>query len=177
MSAQAQAAAGAARVHPALQLARRIEQLIDGLCVLMLVVMTAAMCWQVFGRYVLDRSPAWAEELARYMMVWITFIGAVAVLREGGHLTVTALVDALPPAGKRVLLALRDLIMIGLCGLLAWKSGEFALLNLSQDTPALEIPVTVPNLAMVIGFGLLALHIVLCRIGGEPFKALTGDEF
>lgn len=163
--------------HLAMRWSRRIDQVIDALCIVMLLVMVAAMSWQVFGRYVLDRSPSWAEELARYMMVWLTFLGAASVLRDGGHLTVTALVDALPSAGKRVVLAIRDALMVGLCALLAWKSWQFAIINLNQDTPALEIPMAIPNMSMVLGFGLLVLQIILCRLAGEPFKALTGDEF
>jgi TRAP-type transport system small permease protein len=144
---------------------------------LMLLVMVFAMGYQVFGRYVLGRSPAWAEELARYLMVWLTFLGAAAVLREGGHLTVTALFDALPDKGKRALLWIRDAGMLGVCLLMAVKSWQFAMLNLSQETAAMEIPMTIPNLAMAVGFALLSLQLVLARVVGQPFKALAGDEF
>ena len=159
------------------RVSRTIDAVIDVLCIVMLAVMVAAMTWQVFGRYALGRSPAWAEELARYMMVWLTFLGAVAVLRSGSHLTVTALIDALGPRGRAVVLALRDLIMLLLCLGMAWASWQFTALNAAQETPALEIPMAVPNSAMVLGFALLALQIVLARLTGEPFPALTGDEF
>ena len=157
--------------------ARAIERTIEVLLIAMLVVMVAAMCYQVFGRYVLGHSPAWAEEVARYMMVWLTFLGAAAVLRSGGHLTVTALVDHLGPGGVKLVLALRDLVMLGLCILMCWTSLKFALLNAGQESAAMEIPMTVPNVALAFGFGLLALQIVLARLAGQAFLALTGDEF
>lgn len=158
------------------RLARSIERAVDVLCMVMVLLMVAAMAWQVFGRYVLGHSPAWAEELARYLMVWLTFLGAVGVLRAGGHLTVTALPDRLGPQAITWLLWVRDALMLGLCGLLAWASWRFALLNASQESAAMEIPMTIPNGAMAIGFGLLALQIVLARLAGEPFKALPGDD-
>ena len=158
-------------------LARVIERTIDTLLIAMLVVMVGSMCYQVFGRYMLGRSPAWAEELARYLMVWMTFVGAAAVLRSGGHLTVTALIDHLGPRGGRVLLAIRDVVMFGLCTLLCWASLRFALLNAGQESAAMEIPMTVPNFALALGFGLLSLQIVLARLAGAPFPALAGDEF
>ena len=159
------------------RLSRLIDFVIDTLAVTMLVVMVAAMSWQVFGRYALGRAPAWAEELARYMMVWLTFLGAAAVLRTGSHLTVTALVDALGERGRAALLVLRDLVLFSLCAGMTWASWKFALLNAAQESPALEIPMAVPNFAMVAGFALLALQIVLARLTGKPFPALAGDEF
>jgi TRAP-type C4-dicarboxylate transport system permease small subunit len=164
-------------MHPAARISRVIDTVIDTLAIAMLVVMVCAMTWQVFGRYVLGRSPAWAEELARYMMVWLTFLGAAAVLRSGSHLTVTALVDHLGPRGKAVLMALRDVLMFGLCVTLAWASWKFAAINAAQESAAMEIPMSVPNFALVLGFSLLALQIVLARLAGQPFPALAGDEF
>jgi TRAP-type transport system small permease protein len=161
----------------AVRASAKIERVIDSLCICMLVAMVASMGWQVFGRYVLNHSPAWSEELARYLMVWLTFLGSASVLRSGGHLTVTALVDALPPTGQRMLLWIRDLLMMGLCVLMAVQSWRFAIINLGQETAALEIPMAVPNLALAVGFGLIALQIILCRLAGEPFKAIAGDEF
>lgn len=161
----------------AARVSRAIEAVIDVLAIVMLVVMVASMSWQVFGRYVLGRSPAWAEELARYLMVWLTFLGAAAVLRSGGHLTVTALIDALGPRARGAVLWLRDLIVFGLCVVLAWASWKFAQLNLAQESAAMEIPMAVPNFALVAGFALIALQVVLARLAGAPFAALAGDEF
>lgn len=161
----------------AARISRVIETVIEVLAVAMLVVMVCAMSWQVFGRYVLGRSPAWAEELARYLMVWLTFLGAAAVLRSGAHLTVTTLIDHLGNGGRAVLLALRDLIMFGLCSSMAWASWGFAAMNATQESAAMEIPMSVANVPLAIGFALLALQIVLARIAGEPFAALAGDEF
>ncbi len=161
----------------AARISRAIEALIEVLAIAMLVVMVCSMCWQVFGRYVLGRSPAWAEELARYMMVWLTFLGAAAVLRSGSHLTVTALVDHLGARGKAVVMALRDALMFGLCVALAWASWKFAAINAAQESAAMEIPMSIPNFALVLGFALLALQIVLARLAGRPFPALAGDEF
>ena len=161
----------------AARLARAIEVAINTLVIFMLVVMVCSMGWQVFGRYVLGRSPAWAEELARYMMVWLTFLGAAAVLRSGAHLTVTAFHDFLGARGKSALLVLRDLIMFGLCVSMSWAGWKFAALNAVQESAAMEIPMSVPNFALAAGFALLALQIVLARLAGAPFPALAGDEF
>ena len=165
-----------ATVRRAAWLAKRIEQLTEGLAMVSVVVMVLATGYQVFGRYLLGRSPAWSEELARYLMVWLTFLGATAVLRSGGHLTVSAFFDVLATAGRRRLLWIRDALMLSLCLTLCWASGQFAWLNRAQESAAMEIPMTVANGALTLGFGLLALQIVLARLAGMPFKAIgEGD--
>jgi TRAP-type transport system small permease protein len=165
------------RALQAARVAGRIERVIDTLSVGMIALMAVALCWQVFGRYVLGRAPAWTEELARYLMVWLTFLGAAAVLRSGGHLTVTALTDRLPAAAVTAVLWLRDSLLLALCAVMAWYGFAFAHMNAGQESAAMEIPMTIPNAALAVGFALLALQIVLARLAGSPFAALAGDEF
>jgi TRAP-type transport system small permease protein len=62
-------------------------------------------------RYLTNGSLVWAEEVARYAMVWLTLLGAGAVLRTGGHIAIENLQDALPPAVAR---ALRAAIVLSL---------------------------------------------------------------
>ena len=79
-------------------LARRIERVLDLLLGTAIFVMVAAMVWQVIGRYVFSKAPGWSEELSRFLMLWLTMLGAAAALRSGSHLSVTSLVDSLPRA-------------------------------------------------------------------------------
>ena len=57
-----------------------------------LIVLLAAMSMIIFAnislRYFTNESIEWAEEVARYLMVWLTFLGAGPVLRYGGHIAV-----------------------------------------------------------------------------------------
>jgi len=159
------------------RIARFIERVIDALLAAALVVMVAAMLYQVFGRYVLGHAPSWSEELARYLMVWLTMLGSASVLRAGGHITVTALVDRMPPLGVRIVLALRDLAVVAATGVLAWWGVQFAQLNAVQESAAMEIPMSLPYAALPAGAGLIALLVVIARITGDPFPAATGEQF
>jgi TRAP-type C4-dicarboxylate transport system permease small subunit len=51
----------------------------------------------VFSRAVLHNSLPWAEELSRFLFVWITFIGSVLVNRNFGHMRLDILQQSLPP--------------------------------------------------------------------------------
>lgn len=61
-----------------------------------LVLMTLIIIVQVFGRYVLNSSPVWAEQAALLMLIWCVFIAAAAGVREEFHIRITAVVDRLP---------------------------------------------------------------------------------
>ena len=161
----------------AARLAAAIERILDVLVAAALVVMVAAMVHQVFGRYVLGRAPSWSEELARFLMIWLTMLGAAAVLRGGSHISVTVLTDRLPPRLARVALALRDAVMVATCGGLVWWGIEFARLNGAQESAALEIPMTIPYAALPAGMALIVLMVLAARLAGDPFPAIPGEEF
>jgi len=92
---------------------RKIEALLMQLTRWALILMLSAMALIIFAnvilRYTTNQSIEWAEEVARYLMVWLTFIGAGPVLRYGGHIAVENLQDVLP---RKIAITLRLLIAI-----------------------------------------------------------------
>lgn len=147
-----------------------IERLLDGLLAIGILVMAVSMAWQVIGRYAFGRAPGWSEELCRFLMLWVTMLGSAAVLRRGGHLTVTALLDVLPGPARTFLLALRDALMVGVCSLLAWQGWLFAELNGAQDSAAMEIAMTWPYAAIPVGGTLILVMVMAARLLGTPFQ-------
>src|SRR4249920_441048 len=78
---------------------------------------------QFFTRYVLNDSLAWTEEIARYGLMWVTFIGGVMVTRRNSHIAVELLSNVMGPSLLRsALLAFVDVIKLGFLGLLAYFS-------------------------------------------------------
>ena len=82
------------------------------------VALTLSICAEVLMRYGFDRPISWVVEISEYALLWITFLGAPYVLREGGHVRVDILMQHLSPAGLRF------------CGLLASASGAVSMLAL-----------------------------------------------
>jgi TRAP-type C4-dicarboxylate transport system permease small subunit len=76
-----------------------------------LVLMTAAVAWQVFGRYVLNATPIWTEVTSVLLMGWFIFLGAAVGIREGYHLSFDILLYALPRRAKEVLYTISDLLV------------------------------------------------------------------
>ncbi len=159
-------AAGRPR-NAAIAWAVRVERMLDVLLGLMLVAVAATLAYQVFGRYVIGRAPAWTEELARMLVAWMAMLGTGACLRSGSHIAVGALVDAVPLAVRTVLLGVRDVAVLATAGVLGWAGARFAIMNGAQESAAMEIPMSVPYSAMCVGAALMALILALARLGGE----------
>ena len=78
---------------------------------------------QFFTRYVLNDSLAWTEEIARYGLMWVTFIGGIMVTRRKTHIAVELLSNVMKPGPARAtVLAAVDFINVAFLGLLAWVS-------------------------------------------------------
>ena len=78
---------------------------------------------QFFTRYVLNDSLAWTEEIARYGLMWIVFIGGAMVMRRNTHIAVELLSNVMQAGPARAaLLALVDFIKLVFLGLLAYFS-------------------------------------------------------
>lgn len=146
-----------------------IEKVLDAVLALMLLMLVATIVYQVFGRYVLNHAPRWSEELARFLMVWIALLGSAAVLRQNGHITVSVLVDALPPRARQIALAMRDAAVLLVVYILVAYGLDFALLFGRQLSPSFEVPMTLPYSALPIGGALIGLMVVLARLTESPY--------
>jgi TRAP-type C4-dicarboxylate transport system permease small subunit len=147
--------------------AMRIERSLDVILGLMLLALVLSLFYQVFGRYVIGRAPAWTEEVARMLVAWMAMLGTGACLRSGGHIAVGVLVNSVPPRVRLVLLAVRDVAVMATAGVMVWAGVRFAMLNADQESAALEIPMSIPYSAMAVGAALMALVLALSRLGGQ----------
>lgn len=77
-----------------------------------LLIMTAIIAMQVFARYVLNDSPAWAEQAALLLMIWYVFIAAAAGVREGFHIRIAVFADSLPPKIRHVVMVIGHVVVV-----------------------------------------------------------------
>ena len=120
-------------------------------------------------RYTTNHSLPWADEAARYLMIWMTFLGAGLALRQGGHVAITNLHDVLATRSQRVLRAgIVLLLLLFFCFMVyvGWQYMERARFQL---TPALRLSFRYVYAAMPVGFALLIVHLLL--IAGPFIRA------
>jgi TRAP-type C4-dicarboxylate transport system permease small subunit len=172
----------AAGVSTALALLSRGAILIAGLA---MVAMTGVVAWGVFGRFVLNDTPAWAEASALLLMAWV-ILGAAAVgVREGFHMGFETLRDILPEPLRRLCMLASDLTITVFGGALAWYGLELALGVWNATLPTLGLPGTVEYLPITLGgliMGLFGLERLLSHLmtgkppAGLPEHALLTDS-
>src|ERR1700749_2744795 len=120
-----------------------VERLIDLYCRLLKVAIAAclaAMVVLVFPnvvmRYLFNSGIPTSEELSRWLLVWLTFLGAIVAMREHAHLGVDTLVRMLPAYGKRICFIVNYCLMLFADWLLLSGSWRQTLINIDDRAPA-----------------------------------------
>lgn len=122
-----------------------------------LVVLVSTFGWLVFGRYVLNVTPTWVEQLALLLICYIAFLGAAAGIREDSHIGVTLFRDMLPVLLQKGILIVIDLILAAF-GAIMLIAG-ITLMRFGWDTllPMLNVPESLRTLAITTCGGLILL--------------------
>lgn len=145
-----------------------VDRLIVWAAALTVVLLMAAMVFSVvlgvFFRYVLAAALPWPEEFARFAMIWVTMLGAGLVFRYAGHIAVTFLVEWLPRPARLVVDWAGRLLVATFLVLLLFKGAEMTDRVSRQTAPALQISMSLPNMALPVGALLMLYHLVVISV-------------
>jgi TRAP-type C4-dicarboxylate transport system permease small subunit len=130
---------------------------------LLLAVMTMAVFTQVMVRFVLttagiNMSAAWTEEVARYVLIWIVFLGAGIGCRKRQLISLEFIVRALPSLPGQGIVHLGLLVCLGFFGLLISVGMAFMELGAVETSPVMQIPKAWVYAAMPAGAALMILN-------------------
>ena len=127
----------------------------------LLALMSVLVFTNVVLRYTTGDSIVWAEELSRYLMTWLTFLGAGLVLRYGGHLAIDNLQDVVPGRIGKLLRVLIASCVAGFALAMMWLGALYIMRAWAQTTPVMELPFGLVYSALPIGFLFLLLHLAM----------------
>lgn len=122
------------------------------------ISMSFIVALQVFFRYALNSSLFWSEELARFMLVWLAFLGASVAYRRRVHPGVDIFYSQTPPWLQQTLSIVIHLISIGLFCVMIVFGYQFAYFVRLQISPALYLPKWVIFSVIPISGLILTLH-------------------
>jgi TRAP-type C4-dicarboxylate transport system permease small subunit len=131
-----------------------------------IMLVGVALCFaNVVSRYVFGNAIFWAEEILVFLTIWGIFIGTAAAAYDGAHLNMDLFQRAVPGAARAALNLVIALTIIACCVFGAWQSYTVVKLFAAggQMTVAAQIPKAIPHAALLAGFALTALA-VLVRI-------------
>ena len=101
---------------------KRLGDFVESIAGVLLALVVVIVLLQVFGRYILQISLSWPEELARYVLVWLMIFGAAAAAASRSQIVVDTLLELLPTSVRRALEALAALAGLVAVALLVWTS-------------------------------------------------------
>jgi TRAP-type C4-dicarboxylate transport system permease small subunit len=146
-------------------------RVIDTLLVLMLGIMVVMVFANVVLRYGFGSGITVYEEVSRFLFLWVTFLGAVSVMRQRGHLGFDVVFMMLPRLGRRVCHVVSDILMLGSSLVFLWGAWRQTILNSNNFAPVSGIPISwVYGSAVASAIGLSAL-LVADLIGAVFFHA------
>ena len=118
-------------------------------------ILACVVFYQVFTRYVLNDAAGWTEEIARYLLIAVTFLGGAMAVRHNTHIQVDFVYRFLPRAAGRVLSLLVDAVRAAFFGYAVWLTWLLMDRIGSQRMAVVELPIGLVFGAMLIGFALM----------------------
>ena len=142
------------------KLLKRLDDFEEHILAVLLPVMCITIFFATFLRFTNLFIVTWAEELARYCMVWITYIGISAAAKKGEHFCVTVINDLLPLALQKVLTVLRILLMATFTGFVVRYSIVVLgnQIKMNQISPSLKWPMWCVYSGILIGCLLMTIR-------------------
>jgi TRAP-type C4-dicarboxylate transport system permease small subunit len=140
-----------------------------------LAAVVAAVLTQVFGRYVLNDTPTWAEALAMLLVLYVTMLGAAVGVRDAGHIGMESLL-VLVPERVRLKIELVIHVLVAVFGaLMAWNGAFLAWSVHDYRIPTLGISEGLNYVPIAVSGGLILLfsieHIVAQLRGQDVVPA------
>ncbi len=131
------------------------EHFEETLLVIFLILISFVSLLQIIARKFFGSLP-WPEEFDRYCWIWTVFISLPYTIRKGNMLRVNVLVDLLPSKVRNAINLVVDAI-IGTVMFLLLRSSFTVIqnaINSQRKSPAMQLPMYVVYLCLVVGFGL-----------------------
>ena len=122
-----------------------------------LIAVILCVQWQVFGRYVLNDTPTWAEALAMLLVLFVTAFGLAVGVRDSGHVGLESMVALLPEAWQRRIELLIH-ALVGLFGALMTYGGwVWASAKWGEKKPMMPVPDGIDYVPLIIAGVLIVL--------------------
>ena len=122
---------------PILRMATLLFDLLLDLCYFFTGGVVAAVAlfvvYEVFVRYVLNDPTKWVIQGSEYGLVYLAFLAAGPVLRDGGHTKMTIILERLGPRNSRYLDAVTSVVGLAVCAVFSWQTTTRIMESIARD--------------------------------------------
>lgn len=139
------------------------------ICSILMVVMTVLIFVQVIMRYVFGSSLVWSEEMARYVFIWLIYLGISYGARVMKHIKIEAALGLFPKKLRPFVIILGDILFLVFSAVIVYLAYGIVMqqVNLNQKSPAMQIPMWFMYSAPMVGFAFTAirqLQVIIMKI-------------
>lgn len=152
-----------------------LSRLSLGLAIACLLALILCVQWQVIGRYLLNDTPTWAENLALLLVLFVTAFGLAVGVRDAGHIGLESMVALLPQRWQhRIEMVIH--VLVAVFGALMARSGwQWAVAKWDERKPMMPVPDGIDYVPLVIAGVLIVLfsieHLVALWRGTDVVPA------
>jgi TRAP-type transport system small permease protein len=145
-------------------LSAAINRVVELLCAALLAVLVVDIWIGVFGRYVFELPVTWAEELARYLMIWTALLAVSCGVARREHVAVTALLHRVPIRIRRWFDLAIDLLAFAFFAFLGWFGIGMTQQGANQYATIFDMTMAIPFASVPVSSALVCLQLVLAAI-------------
>lgn len=135
-----------------------VNKAVEYIVSVLLAIMVVVVFLQVIFRFIIKSSLPWSEELSRYILVWISFLGTSIGIKRKGHIGVEAVINYLPFTAKNIVAVIAHALSSVLFGVLIIWGYQLIGKVVNQTSPAMEISMAIPYSAVFTGGILMLLY-------------------
>jgi TRAP-type transport system small permease protein len=157
-------------------ISRVMDKILSYVVAVLLVAMSVIVFGNVVSRYFLDATWGWYEEVSRFLLIWIVFLGAVVALIRGDHLSIDLLSIFCSPRICRMFAILTDLIVLAALAVMCKGAWDMAIDSLESGWLASSVPIPYGWVYMIgpVSAALMFVQMVIKTAGDlRRFKGVT----
>jgi len=143
------------------KLYQKVPNLFEILSMIFLAGILLAVVLQVFFRYVAQLTVPWTEEVARYLGIWMVFMGAAVAVAHEAHIKITFFLERLPDGVRKIFNLSIDGVMFLFTLIVFLGSIQLIRLNWAQEAVTFPMSVGVLYLAIAISSGFILIFLTV----------------
>ena len=120
--------------------------------ILFMAVIAIVIPYEVIGRYVFQKMTIWSGEVSTYSLAWASMLGGAVGLKKGYQVSMTSVVESVPPGLARALKFLAYLSSLFFFGMMFGFGLFQTIYNWKQTSPAIGLVMSIPYAALPVGF-------------------------
>jgi TRAP-type C4-dicarboxylate transport system permease small subunit len=120
--------------------------------ILFMAVIAVVVPYEVIGRYVFQKMSMWSGEVSTYSLVWASMLGGAVGLKKGYMISMTSVVESVPPAMVKIIMWSSHLCSLFFFGVMFGFGLFQTIYNAHQTSPAIGLVMSIPYAALPTGF-------------------------